>query len=80
MGDVYRELVEFVINLRYAEDVKKVIVLQTLHKISPTRRIRFAVDTEWYNKRVDEFNLCMSNYLRNVEGATFFRLWFLVPQ
>ncbi|XP_061192392.1 uncharacterized protein LOC133200619 [Saccostrea echinata] len=72
--DIFHELADFVIYFRDAEDVKKVVVLQTLHRIPPTRRIRFHVDTEWFNKIVDELNRRMSNYLQNVEGAAFFRL------
>ncbi|XP_062595669.1 uncharacterized protein LOC134257029 [Saccostrea cucullata] len=74
VNDIYRELVDFVIYLRYEENVKKVVVLQTLHRIPPTRRIRFHVDTAWFNTRVDELNRRVSNYLKNVDSATFFRL------
>ena len=71
---VFRELVDFVNSLRYGESVKPVVILQTLHRLAPVRRIRYGVNVHWFNSRVDALNGRIANYLRNVDGAAFFRL------
>ena len=53
---VFRELVDFVISLRYGESVKSVVILQTLHRLAPVRRIRYGVNVHWFNSRVDALN------------------------
>lgn len=81
VDSIFRELIDFVIFLRYTESVKSVVVLQTLHRLAPTRPIRYEVDIEWFNSRVQAMNERISDYLRNVDGATFFRLsGFWSPQ
>lgn len=71
---IFRRLVEFVVDLRYGESVKSVVILQTLHRIAPLKRIRYEVDIPWFNSRVDELNRRISDYIKEVEGVTFFRL------
>jgi lysophospholipase L1-like esterase len=74
VDDIFRDLVNLVITLRYSLNIKRVIVLQVLHRLPPTRRIRYAVDTVWFNSRADELNHRMDNYLKGVPGAQFYRL------
>lgn len=72
--EVFRELCQLVITLLYTHGVKKVIVNQVLYRHPPSHRIRYRVDTVWFNRRVDELNRRLDNYLKDVEGATLFRL------
>lgn len=74
LNDIFRELVDFVITLRYGKSVKKVEVLQTLYRLPPTFPVRYKVDTPWFNSSVDELNRTMSSYLMNVDGTFFFCL------
>ncbi|XP_061190550.1 uncharacterized protein LOC133198476 [Saccostrea echinata] len=74
VSDVFKQLIDFVISLRYAESVKHVVILQTLQRRPPSYRIRYEVDTQWFNERVDELKMRISSYLCNVEGSKFFRL------
>lgn len=53
VNDIFRQLVVFVITPRYGKSVKKVVVLQTLYRLPPTFRVRYKVDTTWFNSRVD---------------------------
>lgn len=67
---IFRRLVEFVVDLRYGESLKSVVILQTLHRIAPLKRIRYEVDIPWFNSRVDELNRRISDYIKEVEGVT----------
>jgi lysophospholipase L1-like esterase len=49
--DVARGIIEFVLKLRYSYVVHKVAVLQILHRLPPTKEIRYEVDTVWFDKR-----------------------------
>ena len=76
VDQIFANLVEFVINLRYSNNtnVRRVIVNQVLYRIPPKRRIRYAVDTTWFNSRVDELNHRLDEYFKHVDGVTFYRL------
>lgn len=77
---IFRRLIEFVVDLRYGESVRSVVILQTLHRIAPLKPTRYQVDLPWFNSRVDELNRRNSEYIKEVEGVTFFRLsGFLNP-
>lgn len=52
----------------------KVVVLQTLYRLPPTFRVRYKVDTTWFNSRVDELSQRMSSYFMSADGTFFFRL------
>lgn len=73
--DVARGIIEFVLKLRYSYGVHKVAVLQILHRLPPTKEIRYEVDTVWFNQRCDELNLYLSNYFKDnkVEKVCFWR-------
>lgn len=74
VDSIFRQLIEFLIDLRYGQSVKSVIILQTLHRISPLRRTRYEVNLPWFNSRADELNRRVSDYTKGVDGAKFFRL------
>ena len=73
--DIAKGVIEIVLSLLYSHDVKKVVVLQILHRIPPSRKTRYAVDTNWFNSRCDEVNHYLNNYFADnkVEGARFWR-------
>lgn len=71
---IFRRLIEFVVDLRYGESVRSVVILQTLHRIAPLKPTRYQVDLPWFNSRVDELNRRISEYIKEVEGVNFFRL------
>ena len=53
--------------LRYAEhlinncNVKRVVIMQILHRLEPKRQVRYRVNIEWYNNRVDATNHLISD-------------------
>lgn len=74
MDLIFKRLIEFVVDLRYGESVRSVVILQTLHRIAPLKPTRYQVDLPWFNSRVDELNRRISEYIKEVEGVNFFRL------
>lgn len=63
--------VEFVVDLWYGESAKSVIILQTLHRISPFKRIRYEFDL--FNIRVDELNGGILHYIiKEIDGEFSF--------
>lgn len=66
------ELVEMLLQI---SDVQHVIVGQILHRL-PSNQSRHPVDIPWFNKRVDETNLLLSERLKGLaqQNATFWRL------
>lgn len=74
VNDIFRELVDFVITLRYGKSVTKVVMLQTLCRLPLTFWVGYKVDTTWFNSMVDKLNQGMSSYLLNVDGPLLFRL------
>lgn len=49
--------------------VKRVVVLQILHRLEPSRPVRYYVDPNWYNPRVDEANVTLRQLLKDNDHA-----------
>lgn len=65
------DLVDTLLNL---VGVKQVLVVQIFHR-TPTRTSRYPVDLAWYNERVDETNLILTEEIPKLTGgrAQFWR-------
>ena len=58
--------------------VKRVIVMHILHRCRPTWLIRYRVDVDWFNERVDEANRLLSVLLKGCPGLVYWKqkgLW-----
>lgn len=75
VNDVAKGIIEFTLQLKFCYNVRKVAVIQILHKLPPTIPVRYPVDTVKFNKRCDELNLFLGNYFKDdkVEGVRFWR-------
>ncbi|CAC5377599.1 unnamed protein product [Mytilus coruscus] len=73
--DVARGIIEVAMKLRFCLEVKKVIICQILHRLSPQKRIRYKVDIKWFNKRCDELNSFLSHYFREnrMDNVSFWK-------
>lgn len=62
---VARSIVDLVDTLLFVIGVKKVIVLQVLHRLQPKVPTKHQVDLDWYNSRVDELNYLLLDMLNH---------------
>ena len=62
---VARGIIDLVDSLLFVVGVGKVIVLQTLHHLSPSVFTRYPVDIVMYNTRVDEINMHLIDSLNH---------------
>lgn len=65
--------VDLVDTLHHIYNVQFVAVLQILHRIPAKCRVRYPVDTVWFNERVDETNLKLDAMLRSMRGTCLWR-------
>lgn len=71
---VAHSIVDLVDTLLFVAQVQKVIVLQVLHRLSPSVHTRYPVDVDWFNVRVDELNsLLMENLNKQEHNRSY--LW-----
>ncbi|KAH3711068.1 hypothetical protein DPMN_070567 [Dreissena polymorpha] len=56
---------DFVDTLLFVHGIPRVIVLQTLHRHSPTCHTRYPVDIHWFNNRVDDLNSLLIDWLNS---------------
>ena len=49
--------------------VQRVVVLQILHRLEPSRRGRHYVDPDWFNPRADDANITLRNLLKDNDKA-----------
>ena len=73
--DVAGGIIEFVLKLRYSYGVHKMAESQILHRLPPTKEIRYEVETVWFNQHCKELILYLSNYFKQnkVENVCFWR-------
>lgn len=73
--DVARGIIELAITLKFSHGIKKVCILQVLHKVPPKKRTRHQVDITWFNERCDELNRFLGNYFKDnkVENISFWK-------
>lgn len=72
--DLVDKIVDFTEMLR-GRGVRRVCVFQILHRKPPTKPGRFAVDSEWFNSRVDLVNRLLDERLGRdfLSGVRFWR-------
>lgn len=58
--------------LMHEKGVCKVIVMQILHRVNPRKAVRYRVDIDWFNARVDECNKTLVSLLT---GHASIRFW-----
>ena len=56
---------DFVDTLLFVHGIPQFIVLQTLHRHSPTCHTRYPVDIHWFNNRVDDLNSLLIDWLNS---------------
>ncbi|MES9971265.1 MAG: SGNH/GDSL hydrolase family protein [Candidatus Thiodiazotropha sp.] len=49
--------------------VQRVVVLQILHRLEPARPVRYYVDPNWFNPRVDEANITLRQLFKDNDRA-----------
>lgn len=55
--DIFRQMIDLLLVLRYKFAVRHVIVMQVLHRLPPSRPIRYAVDTVSFNARAEDLTV-----------------------
>lgn len=75
VNEIAQGIIELVLKLLFCEGVKKVGILQILHRLPPKKKIRYEVDTVWFNERCDELNATLLSYFADnkVDGAKYWK-------
>lgn len=75
-NSVASSIVDLVDTLLFVIGVRKVIVMQVLHRLQPSRHTNYPVDLVWFNARVDELNYLLFDRLNRTEHKRSY-LWRL---
>ena len=69
VSDFINEYHSIINDLINSYNVQRVVVLQILHRLEPSRPVRYYVDPEWFNPRVDDANTTLRQLLKDHDKA-----------